>query len=194
MDYLPIFLKLQNQHCLVVGGGDVATRKVASLLSAGAIVTVVATRLVSQLAQQVMEGKITYLPREFESTDLYGKRLVIAATSITTLNQQIFKEAEAIGVLANVVDDPDACRFITPAIVDRSPLVIAISTGGTSPVLSRLLRQKIETLVPKAFGRLAKFAGDLRQQVLKGRMICISEDWIGCSRSFLNSVRVISSN
>ncbi len=165
MDYFPIFLKLRNQHCLVVGGGDVATRKVASLLAAGADVTLVATDLASQLAEWAMEGKIVFVPRKFVSTDLCGKRLVIAATSDSALNLQIFREAEAIGVLANVVDDPDACRFITPAIVDRSPLMIAISSGGKAPVLSRLLRQKIEILIPATYGRLAGFAGNLRARV-----------------------------
>ncbi|MCH7743584.1 MAG: uroporphyrinogen-III C-methyltransferase [Proteobacteria bacterium] len=174
MDYFPIFLKLQHQHCLVVGGGDVATRKVAGLLAAGADVTLVATSVVTQLSRWVMEGRITYMPREFVSTDLYGKRLVIAATSNASLNQQIFQAAEATGVLANVVDDPDACRFITPAIVDRSPLIIAISSGGNAPVLSRLLRQKIETLVPAAYGRLARFAGNLRARV-KSRITSLGD-------------------
>lgn len=174
MDYFPIFLKLQNQHCLVVGGGDVATRKVAGLLAAGADVTLVATSVVTQLSRWVMEGRITYIPREFVSTDLYGKRLVIAATANSSLNQQIFQAAEATGVLANVVDDPDACRFITPAIVDRSPLIIAISSGGNAPVLSRLLRQKIETLVPAAYGRLARFAGNLRARV-KSRITSLGD-------------------
>ncbi|MCZ6501514.1 MAG: siroheme synthase CysG [Gammaproteobacteria bacterium] len=182
MDYFPIFLKLRNQHCLVVGGGDVATRKVASLLAAGANVTLVATRIASQLAQWVMEGKITYVPRKFVATDLYGKRLVIAATANSSLNQQIFQEAEAIGVLANVVDDPDSCRFITPAIVDRSPLMIAISSGGNAPVLSRLLRQKIEILIPAAYGRLAQFAGNLRTRV-KSRLTSL-----GARRRFWESV------
>ncbi len=182
MDYFPIFLKLRNQHCLVVGGGDVATRKVASLLAAHANVTLVATDVAPQLAEWVAQGKITYLPRKFVATDLYGKRIVIAATANSSLNQQIFQEAEAIGVLANVVDDPDSCRFITPAIVDRSPLMIARSSGGNAPVLSRLLRQKIEVLIPSAYGRLAQFAGNLRARV-KSRLTSF-----GARRRFWESV------
>lgn len=182
MDYFPIFLKLRNQHCLVVGGGDVATRKVASLMAAGANVTLVATRVSSQLAAWVVERRITFTRRKFVSADLYGKRLVIAATSDSALNQQIFKEAEAICVLANVVDDPGACRFITPAIIDRSPLMIAVSSGGNAPVLSRLVRQKIEILIPNAYGRLAKFAGNLRAKV-KSRLTSL-----GTRRRFWESI------
>ena len=165
MDYFPIFLKLKNQHCLVVGGGDVATRKVQSLLAAEANITLVAMRLTPLLDQWLQEGKISCRHRESTSTDLYGKSLVIAATASSSLNQRIFAEAEVIGVLANAVDDPDYCRFVTPAVIDRSPLVIAISSGGTAPVLSRMLRQQIETLVPAAYGRLARFAGNFRDRV-----------------------------
>ena len=165
MDYYPIFLKLKSQHCLVVGGGDVATRKVERLLAAEASITLVAMQLTPQLDQWRQEEKISVKQREFSSTDLYGKRLVIAATASSSLNQRIYAEAEATGVIANAVDDSEYCRFITPAVIDRSPLVVAISSGGTAPVLSRMLRQRIETLVPAAYGRLARFAGNFRARV-----------------------------
>ncbi len=165
MDYFPIFLKLHNQPCVVVGGGEIAVRKTRSLLDAGARVTVIAPRIESQLTRWVMEEKIDFISRKFQSADLVGKRLVIAATNDTEANQYVYDTAESNGVLVNVADNPDACRFIVPAIVDRSPLTIAISSGGRAPVLARLLRQKLETLVPSAYGRLAEFAGDLRSRV-----------------------------
>jgi uroporphyrin-III C-methyltransferase/precorrin-2 dehydrogenase/sirohydrochlorin ferrochelatase len=165
MDYYPIFLKLNEQPCVVVGGGNVATRKIESLLEAGAQVNVIALRINPQITRWVMQGKIEYTNRGFLPSDLKDKTLVIAATDDSDLNHEVFNTAENLGVLANVTDDPDACRFIVPAVVDRSPLTIAISSGGRSPLLTRLLRQKLETLIPSAYGRLASFAGDLRQQV-----------------------------
>ncbi len=165
MDYFPIFLKLHNQPCVVVGGGGVAIRKTQSLLDAGARVTVIAPRIESQLTRWVMEGKIDYVSRQFKAADLVGKRLVIAATDDSDTNRHVYEVAEDIGVLANVTDDPDICRFIVPAIIDRSPITIAISSAGNAPVLARLLRQKLETLIPAAYGRLAAFAGGLRGRV-----------------------------
>jgi len=165
MDYFPIFLKLHNQPCVVVGGGGVAIRKTQSLLEAGARVTVIAPRIESQLTRWVMEGKIDYVSRQFKAADLVGKRLVIAATDDSDTNRHVYEVAEDIGVLANVTDDPDICRFIVPAIIDRSPITIAISSAGNAPVLARLLRQKLETLIPAAYGRLAAFAGGLRGRV-----------------------------
>jgi uroporphyrin-III C-methyltransferase/precorrin-2 dehydrogenase/sirohydrochlorin ferrochelatase len=165
MDYFPIFLKLDNQPCVVVGGGGVAIRKTQSLLDAGAMVTVIAPRIESQLTRWVMEGKIDYVSRRFQPEDLVGKRLVIAATDDPDTNRLVYEVAENLGVLANVTDNPDICRFIVPAIVDRSPITIAISSGGNAPVLVRLLRQKLEILIPAAYGRLAAFAGGLRGRV-----------------------------
>ena len=166
MDYYPIFLKLEGQPCLVVGGGDVASRKIATLIEAGAIVSVVAPTVSAEISNWLESETISsYRPGDYQPSDLEGQLLVIAATNMTSVNQQVFDQAEALGVLANIVDSPELCRFILPSIVDRSPLVVAISSGGTAPVLARMVRQKLETMLPFAYGDLARFAGSLRELV-----------------------------
>ena len=144
--------------------------------------TVIAPRIESQLTRWVMEGKIDYVSRQFKAADLVGKRLVIAATDDSDTNRHVYEVAENIGVLANVTDDPDICRFIVPAIIDRSPITIAISSAGNAPVLARLLRQKLATLIPAAYGRLAAFAGGLRGRVKS------SLDSLSTRRRFWESV------
>ncbi len=166
MDYYPIFLKLVGKHCLVVGGGEVASRKIATLIEAGAIVTVVAPSITAEIVSWLEAGSIfVHRPDEYHVSDLDQQLLVVAATDSTEVNRQVFEDAEEIGVLANVVDSPELCRFILPSIVDRSPLMFAISSGGAAPVLARMARQKLETLIPFGWSDLASFAGSLRSHV-----------------------------
>ncbi|GAB7126772.1 siroheme synthase CysG [Silvimonas sp. JCM 19000] len=165
MDTFPLFLNLQKQHALVVGGGEVALRKCRLLLSAGATVQVVAPTLVAELAQWAADGQVTWLARDYQTADVIGQRVVIAATDDTPVNEQVFTDCEARGILVNVVDNPALCRFIVPALIDRSPLQIAISTGGRAPVLARLIRTRLEALLPQGYGTLARLAGDLRDAV-----------------------------
>ncbi len=165
MDYLPIFLDLRGRRCLIVGGGEVAARKTDLLLQAGAKVHAVAPKLGDSMQMLADQGRIAYRAGGFEESDLDDAKLVIAATDDRSLNARVAALADARGVPVNVVDDPALCRFITPAIVDRSPLVAAISTGGASPVLARLIRGRLEALIPAAFGRLAALASEFRGQV-----------------------------
>ncbi len=165
MDYFPIFLNLKQQSCLVVGGGDVATRKANSLIEAGASVSIVAPRINQEITRWVMQRKVTWRQGEFRADDLNGQRLVIAATSEASVNREVYRLAEERNILINTTDDLEACRFLMPAILDRSPLTIAISSAGHAPVLARLLRQKLETLIPSSYGKLAKFAGLQRDRV-----------------------------
>jgi uroporphyrin-III C-methyltransferase/precorrin-2 dehydrogenase/sirohydrochlorin ferrochelatase len=162
MKFLPIFLNIRDQTGLVVGGGATATRKVELLLRANAKVTVVAPRLTEQLQNWVDEGRITYRADHFAPTDLQHCRLVIAATNDKAINEQVSMLAQAQGTPVNVVDQPQLCSFIMPSIIDRSPVQIAISTGGASPVLARLLRARLETLIPAAYGKLAEFVASFR--------------------------------
>jgi uroporphyrin-III C-methyltransferase / precorrin-2 dehydrogenase / sirohydrochlorin ferrochelatase len=164
MDYLPIFLDLRARRCLVVGGGEVAARKTDLLLQAGAEVHAVAPDLGSGMQALVDDGRIAYRAGGFEKTDLDGAQLAIAASDDRSLNARVAELADARGVPVNVVDDPALCRFIMPAIVDRSPVLAAVSTGGKSPVLARLIRGRLEALIPAAFGRLAALTGDFRAQ------------------------------
>lgn len=176
MDNLPIFLRIKDQPCLVVGGGPVALRKISTLLRAGARVRLVAPEIVSNIHDSLDGEGHEILEREFQESDVEGARLVIAATDDNALNRRVYDLAHARALPVNVVDTPELCDFIFPSVVDRSPLVIAVSSGGSSPVLARLLRARLETLVPSAYGRLAGLMGEFREQVktrikgMSGRM------------------------
>ncbi len=173
MDFLPIFLDIKNRNCLVVGGGEVAARKIALLLRAGARVTVISPRLCTELESQMREApqdalnqaRITHLHEAFRPDHLDDAALVIAATDDSEVNRKVSETAKLRRVPVNVVDNPVLCSFIMPAIVDRTPMLIAVSSGGKSPVLARLLRVRLETMIPAAYGRLAAYAGDFRERV-----------------------------
>lgn len=165
MDYLPIFISIRNKPCVVVGGGEVAARKVTLLRQAGASVLVVAPQLAESLAQQVAQGDVRHRAGEFAADDLDGAHLVIAATDNEEVNHKVAQAAEARRIPVNVVDSPALCSFVMPAIIDRSPLVLAVSSGGAAPVLARLLRARLESLIPASYGRLARLAGQFRDQV-----------------------------
>lgn len=165
MNFLPIFMNVGGERCLVVGGGEVATRKVALLLEAGAAVYVVSPKLDPGLQEIVAEEKITYHKGEFTADDVKNTKLVIAATDNKDVNRAVHDAAAALNIPVNVVDDPDLCKFIVPSIVDRSPVVAAVSTGGASPVLARLIRSRLETFIPSAYGRLAAMTADFRDKV-----------------------------
>ncbi len=165
MDYLPIFINIKNQTCLIVGGGEVAARKAMLLLQAGARVSVVSPELDDHLKELLDRGDIYSYAKIFSPKYLEGVALVIAATNDRVANQQVSEFAKERQIPVNVVDNPDLCTFITPSIVDRSPMLIAISSGGQSPVLARLLRAHLETTIPATYARLTTIAGKFRQQV-----------------------------
>lgn len=165
MDYLPVFMAVRGHPCLVVGGGEVAARKIELLRRAGAVVTVVAPNLCAELAVLHDSGQLSYQARGFAPTDLDGCCLVIAATDDPAVNAEVSALAQARALPVNVVDQPPLCSFIMPAIIERDPVLIAVSTGGAAPVLARLLRGRLEAAVPAAFGRLALLAAEFRERV-----------------------------
>ena len=165
MDHLPIFCQLRNRPCLLVGGGDVAERKARLLMEAGAIVTVNALDFTPQFQVWAQQGMLHLAAGEFDARLLDTCWLAIAATDDDAVNQQVSDAAEARRIFCNVVDAPKQASFIMPSIIDRSPLMVAISSGGTSPVLARLLREKLEALLPQHIGELARYAGNLRKRV-----------------------------
>ena len=150
---------------MVVGGGSVAARKVALLRKAQANVTVVSPELCHELQQLKDKNLIRHLARHFAQSDLEDCVLVIAATSDSTVNETVSELANQLRLPVNVVDNPDLCSFIMPSIIDRSPVVIAVSTGGSSPVLARLIRTRLEGSIPSAYGRLAKLVENFREKV-----------------------------
>ncbi len=165
MDFLPIFMNVKGENCLVIGGGKIASRKVFMLLRAGASVSVVSPELCQDLTIRKNESEITHIDRVFEDDDLNGKKVIIAATNNEKVNSHVSQLAKAKGIPVNVVDAPDLCSFIVPSIIDRNPVQIAISTGGASPVLARLLRSRLETFIPAAYGRLATLVESFREKV-----------------------------
>ncbi|MFQ2293403.1 siroheme synthase CysG [Aeromonas enteropelogenes] len=174
MDYLPIFCRLDNKPVLLVGGGEVAERKARLLLDAGAHLTVVAPELDPELAELAANGSIEWLDAEFAPAHLTGKWLVVAATDRREVNALVYQSANQARIFANVVDDPKRSSFIMPSIIDRSPLMVAISSGGKAPVLARLLREKLEAMLPQHLGAVAAFAGSLRDRV-KARFATMGE-------------------
>ena len=165
MDYLPIFYQINQCTCLVVGGGSVAARKVSLLRKAGAHVVVVSPQLCDELAHLKASGSIEHLQREYQTGDLDDCVLVIAATDKHEINQRISTEAGSRRLPVNVVDNPRQCSFIMPSIIDRSPVQIAVSTGGASPVLARLIRTRLEGLIPAAYGKLGALVESFRDKV-----------------------------
>jgi uroporphyrin-III C-methyltransferase / precorrin-2 dehydrogenase / sirohydrochlorin ferrochelatase len=166
VQYFPVFFDLDGQKVLVVGGGDVALRKVSLLARTGAAITVVAPEVAPEVLQLAAAGKLALSMREFLPADLDGSRLVIVATSRRAINRWIANICDARAIPVNVVDDRQASRFIMPAIIDRDPVLVAISTGGTSPVLARRLRERLEAFIPQSFGQLASWLRELRHAAI----------------------------
>jgi uroporphyrin-III C-methyltransferase/precorrin-2 dehydrogenase/sirohydrochlorin ferrochelatase len=165
VDYFPVFMDLRARRCVVVGGGEVAARKASLVLRAEAQVTVVAPALCESLRLKREAGAFAHHARPYEPADLDRAVLVIAATNDREVNRAVSRDAQARQLPVNVVDDPELCSVIVPALVEREPILIAIGTGGSAPVLARLLRGRIEAHVPSAYGDLAALSAALRGEV-----------------------------
>jgi precorrin-2 dehydrogenase / sirohydrochlorin ferrochelatase len=144
MGFIPIFLEVEGKPCLVVGGGEVALRKVKVLLEAGAQVTVISPQVASELSGLAETGRLSLLPRRYRDGDVRGYHLIYAATDDPGLQRRLFEEARHLNILINVADAPEFCSFITPSVIRRGQLQVAISTGGASPATARRLRQRME--------------------------------------------------
>ncbi len=165
MDYLPVFLDIKQRNCLIIGGGSVAARKAALLLKAGACIRIVSPAISSELNSLLQSTAVTHVAENFHPDHLHDIVLVIAATSDSVTNQAVSAAAMRANIPVNVVDNPDLCTFIMPSILDRSPVIVAVSSGGTSPVLARILRARLQVLIPAAYGRLAYYAARFRERV-----------------------------
>ncbi|WP_159990931.1 siroheme synthase CysG [Pelistega ratti] len=174
MEYFPVFAQLTARPVLVVGGGDIAERKIKLLLKAGAEVRVVAHTLTDTLHQLYSQHRIEWIAKEFTADHIRTVFLVIAATNDEVLNQRVYLSAQQQYKLVNVVDDQARCSFIFPSIIDRNPIQIAISSGGKAPVLARLLREKLESLLPQHLGAMATLSGQWRARV-KHKLKTITE-------------------
>ena len=166
MPYYPIFIDLQGEKVVVVGGGTVAERKIETLLEYGAVVSVVSRELTPPLRKYVEEGKIKFLEQEFRENQLKGAFMVIAATDDSLLNHQVSKIAREKGLLINAVDQPSDCNFIVPSILRRGDLSIAVSTSGKSPALAKKIREELENSFGDEYGILLALMGRLRKEIL----------------------------
>lgn len=165
MDWYPVFWNLRGRPVLVVGGGSVAARKARALLRSGAAVSVAAEYLGDELRGELEAGRIAHLAGAYAGEVLRGQRLVVAATDDAEVNHRVAREAREAGIPVNVVDDPAHCDFILPAIVDRSPLLIAVSSGGRAPMLARHVKTWLEARLPRSLSAVAELMGRLRGRV-----------------------------
>ena len=178
--YYPVFLDLQGKQCVVFGGGGAAEGKVAKLKDAGAKVTVVSPEVTESIRAAAQVGELEWCPRKYHPGDLAGAFLGIAATNIRSVNQQIFQEAQDLGVLLNVVDQPSQCTFIAPSIINRGPVTLAISTGGASPALARKLRQSLSTSPALAWADLGGIMSQARTRIKTQGMTVDPQRWQCC--------------
>jgi len=167
MSLFPIFLKLTGRPCIVIGAGDIAESKIASLQAAEARITVIAPVASARIIEMSEAGEVTLHQREYAAGDLAGHFLAVAATSNPAVNRAVFAEAEAAGILVNAVDDPPFCDFYFPSVVRRGDLQIAISTAGASPALAQRLRKEIDALLPLDAGDWLTELGNLRREILQ---------------------------
>jgi len=165
MKYFPVFLDGSKINAMVVGGGDVAARKIELLLKTTTSITVMAANVSASVERLINLHELTWLTHNYQPDLLAGITLVIAATDDKAVNESIYHEAVAGNILANVVDQPELCTYITPAIIDRSPMIIALSSSGSAPILIRMLREQIEKILPQGYGRLADFSLKFRDHV-----------------------------
>ncbi len=165
MKYFPVFLDAKNISAMVVGGGEVATRKIELLLKATTHITIMSETVCVSIERLINLHQLTWLAHNYEPGHLTNINLVIAATDNALINEAISKEAIPLNILTNVVDQPELCTYITPAIIDRSPMLIALSSSGSSPILVRMLREQIEKTLPQGYGKLADFSYKFRDHV-----------------------------
>ena len=162
MGYLPIFVDMRGRDCLIVGGGALAENRVNALIEAEAIITLIATEITPRLAMLANAGAIHYRARAYNSSDMRGRFMAWAATADEATTEAVVGDAQAMGVLINAADRPALCDFITPAVVQRGAVQIAIGTGGASPALARRLRQRLETIIGPEYGPLAEILRRVR--------------------------------
>lgn len=167
MRYYPIFLDIRDRLCLVVGGGQVGTRKVHTLLQCGARVRLVSPQAGPDLTALAHQGAIQWYPRAYQSTDQDGAFLVIGATDSEALNHRIHQDAEQVGRLCNIADQPHLCNFILPSVVQQGDLTIAISTGGRSPAFAKYLRRRMQREFGPEYAQFLELMGALRRRLLQ---------------------------
>jgi precorrin-2 dehydrogenase / sirohydrochlorin ferrochelatase len=177
MAYYPIFLNLSGRRCVVVGGGPVAERKIEGLLEAGASVTVVSPALTTKLKTLVKEKKIRHFMRDYRKGDLSGYRLALVATDDGQVNRAVYEEAQELDVFINSADDPAHCDFILPSVLRRGELQVAVASGGSSPALSRMIREELEKYFTEDYAALSELVAEVRRELKENNVSVDSEAW-----------------
>lgn len=177
MGYYPIFLDMAGRSCVVIGGGAVAEHKVEGLLQVGAHVTVVSPDLTSKLAFLVSQGRVRHVAHPYQAGDLQGYALAFAASGDYGVNAGVTREGRERGVWVNAADDPAHCDFILPSVLRRGELVVAVATGGTSPALSRAIREELENYFTEDYAALAQIVAEVRQELKQKSSLPGPEAW-----------------
>ena len=179
-DYYPVYLNLAGKRCVIIGGGTIAQGKIGGLKQAGCHITVISPDATPGIRQAAQRGDVVWLERTYRPGDLEGAFIGVAATNVWHVNREIYEEAERLGVLLNVVDDPDLCSFIAPSIVKREPVTLAISTGGASPALARKLRETLADAEALEWADLADVLTQARRIIKEQRIVIDPERWQCC--------------
>lgn len=179
-DYYPVYLNLKGKCCVIFGGGAIAEGKLSNLFQSGARITVISPQATPGIQEAAARGDLEWMPREYQPGDLEGAFLGIAATNVKKVNQEIFQEAERLGVVLNVVDDTPLCTFIAPSVVKRGPVTVAISTGGASPALARKLREALSQEQVLEWADLAGVLSQARARVKSKGVAVDPERWQCC--------------
>jgi siroheme synthase-like protein len=177
MAYYPLYLEMNRRRCLVIGGGAVAERKIASLFEAGAEVTVISPDVTETVARWSKDGSIQLHARHYKRGDINGHELVFVATNDGSVNAQVHQDGKNEGVWVNAADDPDHCDFILPSVLRRGDLTVAVSSGGNSPALARTIREELESYFTQEYEQLAGLAAEARVELRKRSLSAPFETW-----------------
>jgi siroheme synthase-like protein len=177
MGYYPLYLEMTDRRCLVIGGGAVAERKIATLLEAGAEVTVISPDVTEAISRWSKNDSIQFHARRYQRGDINGHQLVFVATDDGSVNAQVHQDGKNQGVWVNVADDPEHCDFILPSVLRRGDLTVAVSSGGNSPALARTIREELESYFTQEYEQLAGLAAEARVELRKRSLIAPFEVW-----------------
>jgi siroheme synthase-like protein len=175
--YYPVFLEMKDRRCVVIGGGAVAERRVAGLVAVGANVTVISPAITDRLRNMATEGAIRHVAREYRTADRAGYDLVFVATDNSQVNAAVSNEARSLRICVNSADDPDHCDFILPAVIRRGDLAVAVSTGGVSPAVTRVVREELDEYFTADYGRFVQIAGEVRRELREKSVSPTADAW-----------------
>jgi siroheme synthase-like protein len=177
MGFYPVSINMAGRRCVVIGGGAVAERKIAGLLDARAAVTVVSPKITDNIASWWQQRSIDFIARRYQAGDLAGYQMAFAATNDAELNGAVYQDGKSLGAWVNSADDPEHCDFILPSVLQRGDLTVAVSTGGGSPALSRVIREELESYFTGEYETMAALAAEVRKELRQRSIMPSFENW-----------------